>query len=107
MTSLPSRLTGALSPLSSRELRPRPVPARIERAVHESVALEHGNGIIQAAKVRAVELVANEGMQAVAGLSQLEALHLQRCPLGEARYRTIADTAAVAIASIVAETGRH
>lgn len=45
-------------------------------------------------------------MQAVAGLTELETLYLSRSPLGEARYRAIANTASVALANIVAETGR-
>lgn len=84
----------------------RSVPARIDRAVRDGVAIEHGRGIVQAARTRALEYVATEAMQAVAGLTELETLYLQRTPLGENRYRTIADTAAVALANIVAETGR-
>lgn len=56
--------------------------------------------------MRAVEYVSSEAMQAVAGLTELETLYLRRSPLGEGRYRAIADTAAVAMANIVAETGR-
>jgi hypothetical protein len=107
MSNLPSRLAGVLDNWSGRELGARTIPARIERAVHEGVAVEHGRGIVQAARVRAVEYVATEAMHAVAGLTELETLHLQRSPLGEGRYRAIADTAAVALANIVAEAGRH
>lgn len=83
------------------------VPARIQRAVHEGVAVEHGRGLVQAARVRALGYVANEAMQSVAGLTELEALYISRCPLGEGRYRAIADTAAVMMANIVADTGRE
>jgi hypothetical protein len=108
MPNLPNRLSDAVEALSGREVSigRRPAPPRVQRAVHQAVAVEHGRGIVQAARVRAVEYVANEAMQAVAGLTELETLYLQRAPLGEARYRAIADTAACALANIVAETGR-
>lgn len=93
--SMAARITGWSRP-----------PARIERAVREGVAVEHGRGLVQAARVRALEYVGSEAMLAVAGLTEQEALYLSRTPLGEGRYRAIADTAAVAMANIVAETGR-
>ncbi|MEQ3551772.1 hypothetical protein WIS52_14960 [Pseudonocardia nematodicida] len=82
------------------------VPARIGRAVSEGVAVEHGRGLIQAARVRALEYVGNEALHATATLTDLEALYLQRNPLGEARYRAIADSAAIGLARIVTETGQ-
>ena len=82
------------------------VPARIGRAVAEGVAVEHGRGLIQAARVRALEYVGNEALHAAATLTDLEALYLQRNPLGEARYRAIADSAAIGLARIVTETGQ-
>lgn len=108
MANLPSRISDAVDSLAGREvgLARRNVPARVERAVHEAVTVEHGRGIVQAARARAVEYVAAESLQATAGLTDMEALYLQRSPLGEARYRVIADTAAVALSNIVAETGR-
>lgn len=110
--SLPRRLADALSSTPDDTLTAhvtgylRP-PARVERAVREGVAVEHGRGIVQAARTRAVGYVANEAMQTVADLSELEALYLRRTPLGENRYRMIADTAAVSLANIVADTGRR
>jgi hypothetical protein len=108
MTNLPSRLNDALGNLADGEaaLGWRSTPARVERAVREGVAVEHGRGIVQAARARAVEYVANEAMQGVAGLTELEALYLRRAPLGEERYRAIADMAAVTLANIVSEAGR-
>ena len=84
----------------------RPVPARIEQAVDNAVAVEHGRGIVRAARVRALEYVANEALQATAGLTELEMLYVQRAPLGESRYKAIVDTAAVVMANFVAEAGR-
>ncbi|GAA5158213.1 hypothetical protein GCM10023321_37700 [Pseudonocardia eucalypti] len=81
-------------------------PARIERAVRDSVAVEHGRSLVEGARVRALEYVSTEALQAVGGLTELEAHYIRRCPLGEARYRAIVDTAAMALAQIVAETGR-
>jgi hypothetical protein len=108
MPHLPSPLTDALEGLVGREVSfgHRPAPARVQRAVHHGVSIEHGRGLVAAARVRAVEYVATEAMQAVAGLTELETLYLSRSPLGDGRYRAIADTAAVALANIVAETGR-
>lgn len=107
MPTLPHRLSNALATLTGQTSFTRhPAPARIQRAVHEAVAIEHGRGIVQASRVRAVEYVATEAMQASAGLTDQETLNLSRFPLGEGRYRAIADTAAIALVNIVAETGR-
>lgn len=111
MSNIPERLAETLRPRAADSVVERVsnqyrVPARIERAVRAGVAVEHGRGLVQAARVRALEYVSNEAMQAVAGLTELETLYLRRSPLGEARYRSIADTAAVAMANIVADTGR-
>lgn len=110
MSTLPQRLAEALQPsdaaIEQRVQHSFRAPARIERAVREGVAVEHGRGLVQAARVRALEYVSTEAMQAVAGLTELETMYLRRTPLGENRYRAIADTAAVALATIVADTGR-
>ncbi|NMN98459.1 hypothetical protein [Antrihabitans stalactiti] len=109
-TNLPNRLRDAVGvrPIGrTLAVGRQTVPARIHRAVNEGVAIEHGRGMVQAARVRALEYVANEAMQSVAGLTELEALYISRCPLGEGRYRAIADTAAVMMANIVADTGRE
>jgi len=82
------------------------VTPRIQRAVEQAVALEHGRAIIQAARVRGVDYVGTEAMQTVAGITDLETLYLQRSPLGEGRFKLIADTVTCAVAGIVAETGR-
>ncbi len=107
---MPNYLTesvhSAVSVRAATTIGRAPVSARVQRAVQTAVAVEHGRGVVQAARVRALDYVANEAMQAVAGLTELEALYISRCPLGEGRYRAIADTAAVAMANIVADTGR-
>lgn len=111
MPARPTRLSDALNVVTGNS-HIDPVtghyraPARIERAVVEGVAIEHGRGLVQAARVRALEYVSTEALQAVAGLTELETLYLRRSPLGEARYRAIVDTASVAMANIVADTGR-
>lgn len=106
MSNLPHHLTTPLDALTTRTTGRHHAPTRVQRAVHEGVAIEHGRGLVAAARVRALEYVSNEAMQAVAGLTELETLYLSRSPLGEGRYRAIGDTAAVAMANIVAETGR-
>lgn len=67
MSNLPRRLSDAVGDLAGREVSigRRPVPARVERAVHQGVAIERGRGIVQAARVRSVEYVANEAMHAI------------------------------------------
>jgi hypothetical protein len=83
------------------------VPARVERAVTNGVAVEHGRGIVRAAQVRAVEYVAEEALQAVGRLARTEAFHARYVPHAAARLQAIADLAAMNLADIVAETGRE
>lgn len=108
MPYLPRRLSDAVSDLAGREVSigRRPVPARIERAVHQGVAIEHGRGIVAAARVRSVEYVANEAMHAIGRLARDEAMYARQTPHAAARLQAIADLAAMNIADIVAETGR-
>ncbi|GLZ40930.1 hypothetical protein [Actinokineospora sp. NBRC 105648] len=107
MSSLPERLSGALSKYGYQdELGYRPVPARVVRAVNYGVAVEHGRAIVQAARARAVEHVAEEAMQAAGRLSQSEAFWMRHAPQGAGRFQAIADLAAMALADIVSEAGR-
>jgi hypothetical protein len=85
----------------------RPIPARVLRAVDHGVAVEHGRGIVIAARVRAMEHVADEALHAAGHLSQSEAFWTRQAPHGAARYQAIADLAAMALADIVAEMGRQ
>lgn len=96
-----------LSTRSSSALDRRPVPVRVVRAVDHGVAVEHARAIITAARVRAVEHVADEALHAAGRLSQSEAFWTRHAPHGAARYQAIADLAAMALADIVAETGRE
>lgn len=109
MSTLPQRLTEALSGYSGREvvIGRRPIPARVIRAVDHGVAVEHGRGIVMAARVRAVEHVAEEAMHATGRISQSETFWTRHCPHGAARFQAIADLAAMSLADIVAETGRE
>lgn len=86
--------------------RSRRPPARVERAVRNGVAVEHGCGIVQAARVRAVHYVAFTAGRAIEDLTDMEALAINRNPLAEGRLKAINDTATAALAHIVAETGR-
>jgi hypothetical protein len=102
MSKSVARFTGnSLDRVSGRNL-----PARIERAVENEVALVHGRAIVAAANVRAVDYVTTDALQAVEGLSRLEELALQRTPIGDARYKAIVDVATGALVRIVDETGR-
>src|SRR5690349_4207367 len=82
------------------------VSTRLERATRQEVDLVQAHGLVQAARTQAVEYVTVSALRAVEGLTELEALALQRNPLGEARYKVIVDTATGALARLVAETGQ-
>jgi len=103
-----SGLTDLLDTLTGRDISfsPRPAPARVQREVHYGVAVELGRGLVGTARVQAVERVGTKALQAAASLTARETLYLSQAPLGESRYRAIADTAAVVLANIVAETGQ-
>lgn len=79
---------------------------RLQRAVRNEIDVVQGRGLIQASRTQAVEYVAHSALRAVEGLTEMETLALQRAPLGEARYKAIADVATSALARIVAETGQ-
>jgi hypothetical protein len=107
MSNLPTHLSSALDPFTTRaSLSRQQVPTRIERAIRHETAVEHGRGIVQAARVRAVEHVAHEALSATSHLSQLEALYTRQAPHAAGRLQAIADMAALSMADIVAETGR-
>lgn len=84
----------------------RNLPKRLERAVRNEIDHVQGYGLTQAARVQTVEYVAFSALRAVEGLTDMEALALQRNPLGDARYKAIVDTATGTLARIVAETGQ-
>jgi hypothetical protein len=84
----------------------RAVSAKVERAVNHAVAVEHGKGIVQAARVRALDYVAEEAMHVTGRLAGLEAFYGRQAPHAAARLQAIADLAAMNCAEIVAETGR-
>ena len=108
MPNLPTRLRDAVEALSDRELSlgGRPLPAHVQRATREGVAIEQGRGMVQAARVQAVHYVAHTAARAVEDLTDMEALAINRNPLAEPRLRAINDTATAALAHIVAETSR-
>lgn len=102
MSNALSRFSGnALDHASGRSPSPR-----LERAIRSEVDLVKGRAVVQAARTQAVEYVAYSALRAVEGLTEMETLALQRAPLGDARYKTIVDTATGAFARIVAETGQ-
>lgn len=109
MPNLPQRLSDVLGGSAGREVAigRRPVPARVVRAVDHGVAVEHGRGIVMAARARALEHVAEEAMHAAGRISQSEAFWTRHAPQGAARFQAIADLAAMGLADIVAEMGRE
>lgn len=82
------------------------LPARLQRAISNEVALAQGHAVVAATRTQAVEYVTFNALRAVESLTEMEAAALRRNPLGDARYRAIVDTATGALARIVAETGQ-
>ncbi|WP_199040063.1 hypothetical protein [Glycomyces salinus] len=98
MSELTPRLSDALESLRGD----RPV-SRVPREVTKAVERERGNAVVQAARVEGRALVAHVALSNAAALSNEEALYLQAAPLGEARYKAIADAYALYAAN---EVGR-
>lgn len=84
----------------------RRVPARIHKATDLGVAIEHGRGIVQAARVRGLERVAQEAMSATGALAREEAFWMNTAPHAAGRMQAIADVAAIGMAQIVSDLGR-
>ena len=82
----------------------RALPALVERAVRDEVALVQGRGIVQGARTQAVEYVAHSALRAVEDLTAMETLAMERNPLGDARYKAIVDAAT---ASLNADLGNY
>jgi hypothetical protein len=70
------------------------------------VAIEQGRGLVQGARVDAVEYVANMAMHAIGRMARDEAMYARHTPHAAARLQAIAEIASMNIADIVAETGR-
>lgn len=96
MSDLVPRLGDALDAL-------RGDSGRVPREVVRAVDREHGRGLVQAARVDARAHVARTALLNTALLSADEASFIQMAPLGEARYRAIADAYAIFAAG---EVGR-
>ncbi len=62
---------------------------------------------LQAAKAHAIGFVGQQGMQAVAMLSQLEGQLGQACPMAVTRLQGIADMTAMSIAQVIADSTRR
>lgn len=85
----------------------RSLPTKVQRAALEGTAVEYGRGSVMVARVRALEHVTDEALLATGRLSQLEGFWSRHTPHSGGRYQAIADLAAMAMADIVAETGRE
>ena len=105
MSNLPRRLNVDGTDLIGREIGidRRAVSPRIEQAVTRAVDVEHGRGIVRAARVRAQEYVTAEALAATAGLTELETVYSQRSPGREDRFSAIVDTSTAVMVNIVAE----
>lgn len=75
-----------------------------ERARALSLARVEAHAEVQALKTQAVSYVAQQGMQGIAMVSQLEGQLGQACPLAVSRLQGIGDMAAMAVAQVVMDT---
>ena len=107
MPNYPIRFAGSLDAATARDVRLRGVaPARVVRAVEHGQAVEHGRGLVQAARIRAMERVAEEALHATGRISQTEMFWVRHAPHAAGRVAAIADLAAMALADVVSELGR-
>ena len=74
---------------------------RMPRAAARAVEYERERAAVAVAQVNRVALTAQVALQRAAEISELENRLIQMAPLGEARYRAIADAAAMGLANIV------
>lgn len=78
----------------------------LERSTAMGLARIEQRARIEAAKAHACGHVGQQGMQAVAMLSQMEGQLGQACPMAVTRLQGIADMSALAIAQVVADSAR-
>lgn len=108
MPNLPHKRNNAdLLSLRDSTVSRRPVPTRVRKATDLGVAIEHGRAIVQAARVRGLERVAQEAMSATGALAREEAFWMNAAPHAAGRMQAIADMAAIAMAEIVSDLGRE
>lgn len=103
--SVNSGLSGALERREDRQLARR--LAALERDRAYGFAEVQTRAELQASRAHAVAYVGEQGMQAVAMLSQLEAQLGQICPMAVTRLQGIADMTSVGIAQVVANAVRE
>lgn len=83
------------------------LPARRDRQLMAGLARIERSAQLEAATVHALGYVGQQGMVAVAMMSQLEGLLGQAVPLATTRLQGIADTTALSIAQVVADAPRR
>jgi hypothetical protein len=97
MANVVPRLGDSLDALRSRHWR------RIPSDVARAVRAEHGQGLVDAARIEAGAHLARTALINTAMLTRDEENFLQLAPLGEARYKAIVDAFAIYAAG---EVGR-
>lgn len=78
----------------------------IQRSQSVGLARIEAEAELAAAVAHAVGFVGQQGMQAVAMVSQLEAQLGQACPMAVTRLQGIADMTALSVAQVVADSAR-
>lgn len=73
------------------------------KAATRAVQYERDKTAVAVARVNRVALTAHVALQRTAEISELENRLIQMAPLGEARYRAIADAAAMGLANVVGQ----
>jgi hypothetical protein len=107
MPNLPSRRSETeILGLQQGSIGRRRMPPQVRRATELGVAIEHGRAIVQAARVRGLERVAEEAMHITGALAREESFWVRIAPHAAGRLQAIADIAAMGAADIVADMGR-
>lgn len=95
------------SPVRLRDWRLARQVAALEGSTFLGKARIQQSAELEATKVQAVGFVTMQGLQTVTMVSQMEGLLGQACPLAVTRLQGIADTGALAIAQVVADSVRE
>jgi len=75
----------------------------LPRHLDRQLTYNEERALANASEIRAIGFVTKVGMTAVAEVTDLESLLVSRSPLGEARFKLLADTAAAGIAGVIVQ----
>jgi len=79
----------------------------IPRPVNRNIRYAHEDGLVAAAKIEALQYATQTALLAAGSASALETNLIQTIPLGEPRYRAIADAFVVGATTVIYRMGMH